>query len=134
VIIGIVVAAVVVMATAIVIVACLFYRRKRGKANSRDIDSIQNTAYEGHDTPRNIELQKIPDPESVYEEPAEYTQLASSLREPVDANYQSLLNVQNYEQPDTSGYNEKFQQYASMNMESNPRNEVPGESDYETIA
>lgn len=131
-IIGIVVAAVVVMATAIVIVACLFYRRKRGKANSRDIDSIQNTAYEG-DTPRNIELQKIPDPESVYEEPAEYTQLASSLREPVDANYQSLLNVQNYEQPDTD-YNEKFQQYASMNMESNPRNEVPGESDYETIA
>jgi hypothetical protein len=129
VIIGIVVAAVVVMATAIVIVACLFYRRKRGKANSRDIDSIQNTAYEG-DTPRNIELQKIPDPESVYEEPAEYAQLASSLREPVDENYQSLLNVQNYEQPDTD-YNEKFQQYASMNMESNPRNEVP---DYETIA
>ena len=126
------VAAVVVIATAIVIVACLFYRRKRGKANSRDIDSIQNTAYEG-DTPRNIELQKIPDPESVYEEPAEYTQLASSLREPVDANYQSLLNVQNYEQPDTD-YNEKFQQYASMNMESNPRNEVAGESDYETIA
>jgi LPS O-antigen subunit length determinant protein (WzzB/FepE family) len=118
VIIGIVVAAVVVMATAIVIVACLFYRKKRGKANSRDIDSIQNTAYEGN-TSRNMELQKIPDPESIYEEPAEYTQLASSLREPVDENYQSLLNVQNYEQPDTD-YNEKFQQYASMNMESNP--------------
>ena len=125
-------AAVVVMATAIVIVACLFHRRKTGKENPRDIDNIQNTAYEGN-TPRNMELQKIPDPESCYEEPAEYAQLASSLREPVDANYQSLLNVQNYQQPDTD-YNEKFQQYASMNMESNPRNEVLGESDYETIA
>ncbi|CAB4019981.1 Hypothetical predicted protein [Paramuricea clavata] len=114
-----------------VIVSCLICRRERGKKNSRDldIDNIQNTAYEG-DTPRNVELPEIPDPESVYEEPAEYAQLASSLRDPVDANYQSLLNGQNHEQQDKDCMNENIQQNPSMSMDSNPTNEVPGETEY----
>lgn len=126
-------AVVVVMATAMFIVTCLFYRRKRGKGNSRDIGNIQNIAYEG-DTSRNIELPKIPGSESYYEEPAVYAQLASSLRVPVDENYQSLLNVQNYEQPDKDYFNENVQGNPSMSVDTNPKYEVPGESEYEIMA
>ncbi|CAB4006000.1 c-binding -like [Paramuricea clavata] len=122
-----------VVVIAIVIVTCLFYRRKRGKGNSPDIGNIQNTAYEG-DKPRSMELQKIPDSESCYEEPAVYAQLANSLRVPVDENYQSLLNVQNYEQPDKDYVNLNVQGNPSMSMDTNPKHEVPGESEYEIMA
>jgi hypothetical protein len=56
-----------------------------------------------------------------------YAQLTSSFRVPVDENYQSLLNVKNYEQPDKYYYNENVQGNLSMSMDTNPRYYEPDE-------
>ena len=59
-----------------------------------------------------IELPNVRVAEAGYEEPAQYQQLDSSRRVPVDANYQSLQNA-NYTQLDRS-LKEVVQQYASL--------------------
>ena len=126
VIIGAVVAALVVIVTVILISVCILYRRKPGKDDMGDIGNIQNAAYEG-DTQTDRKLPEIPYSDSNYEEPAHYAQLDSSERVPIDANYQSL-NIEGYQQLDNN-HNENVQQYASLNIDTNPSNE----SIYEVI-
>ncbi|CAB4043155.1 Hypothetical predicted protein, partial [Paramuricea clavata] len=60
-----------------------------------------------------------------------YAQLDSSMRVPIDANYQSLQTTDQM-QIDRD-LNENVHQYASSNMDNNPRNEVPEESVYEEL-
>ena len=78
----------------ILIVGWFLYRRKpernRANENTENIANIKNTAYEG-DTQAHRRLPQVPYSNSGYEEPAEYQQLDSSRRIPVDANYQSLV-------------------------------------------
>jgi hypothetical protein len=153
VIIGAVVAAVVVLITVILIVACLLYRRKPQNENARDTGNIQNAAYEG-DTQTDRRLPEIPYSDRDYEEPAQYAQLDSSMRVPIDENYQSL-DIEDYTQLDSCkrvpidanyqslqtrdqiqlgrDHNENVQQYASMNIDNNSRNEFPDESVYEEV-
>jgi flagellar basal body-associated protein FliL len=97
VIIGILGAVVVVMAIALIILFCRMWKRKRDKP---------------YYTQPTIEIPRIPVSEGGYEEPAQYQQLDSSRRVPVDANYQSLQNA-NYTQLNMS-LKEVVQQYASL--------------------
>ena len=149
-IIGAVVPAVVVL---IMVVACLLYRRKPKNENTRDTGNIQNAAYEG-DTQTDRRLPEIPHSDRDYEEPAQYAQLDSSMRVPIDANYQSL-DIEGYTQLDSSkrvpidanyqslqtrdqmqldrDHSENVEQYASMNIDNNSRNEFPDESVYEEV-
>ncbi len=131
VIVGAVVSAVVVLITVIVIIACILYRRIPKRESAREIGNIQNAAYDG-DTQPDRRLPQVPNSESDYVEPAEYAQLDSSKRVPIDANYESL-NVEGYEQLDRDP-NENVQQYASLNLNGNPRNEVPDESLHEELS
>ena len=85
-------AAVVVLVTVILIVAWFLYRRTPPRDKEQNIGEVQNPAYVG-ESQRNRRLPQVPHFESGYEEPtetAEYTQLDSSKRVPIDANYQSL--------------------------------------------
>ena len=95
VIIGAVVAAMVVIIVVILVVCWFLYRRKPGKKraneNTQNINNIKNAAYEG-DTPVQRRLPQVPSSNSGYEEPAEYQQLDSFKRVPIDANYQSLIH------------------------------------------
>ncbi|CAB4041834.1 Hypothetical predicted protein [Paramuricea clavata] len=130
VIIGAVVAAVVVLITVILIVACLLYRRKPQNENTQDTGNIQNAAYEG-DTQTDRSLPEIPQAHRDYEEPAQYAQLDSSMRVPIDANYQSLQTRDHVQLG--RDHNENVQRYASMNIDNNLRNEFPDESVYEEV-
>ena len=115
------------MATAISAVTFLLCRRKQGEETTQH--NFQNTAF-SRDSPENIELPQIPHTEDGYEEPAQYAQLDSFRRVPIDDNYQSL-NA-NYTQLD-KGLFENVPQYASLNMACNSRNETPAEPVYETV-
>ena len=98
VIISTVVAAMVVTIVVILVVCWFLYRRKSGRKraneNTQNINSIKNAAYEGY-TPVQKRLPQVPSSDCDYEEPAEYQQLDSSKRVPIDANYQSLIHKNN---------------------------------------
>ncbi len=114
------------------IVACILYRRIPRTERVREIaiGNIQNAAYDG-DTQPDRRLSQVPDSESGYLEPAEYAQLDSSKRVPINANYESL-NVEGYQQLNRD-LNENVQQYQLNLTDANPRNEVPDESLYEEL-
>ena len=131
VIIGAVVVAVVVIVTVILIVACFLHRRISRREHIPDVGNIQNAAYEGDTQPHGRRLSQVPSSESGFEQPAEYAQLDSSNRVPIDANYESL-NLEGYEQLNRDN-NENVHQYASLNVGGNPENETPEEAVYEEI-
>ena len=117
----------------ILIIICFRYRRTFERESTQDVGNIQNAAYNG-DTQPDRELPQIPhNNDSVYEEPAEYEQLDSSKRAPVDENYQSL-NVEGYEQLQTDP-NENVPQYASLNKDNNLEGDegIRGESVCEVL-
>jgi hypothetical protein len=121
----------VVLVTVILIVACFLYRRISRREHTRDVGNIQNAAYEGDTQPHGRRLSQVSYSESGFEQPAEYAQLDSSNRVPIDANYESL-NIEGYEQLN-SDHNENVHQYASLNVGNNPENEAPAEAVYEEI-
>ena len=73
------------------IATCFRYRQILQKQNTADIGNIQNAVYEG-DIQLHRKLPHTPHTDGDYEQPAEYAQLDSSKRVPMDANYQSLIN------------------------------------------
>ena len=73
-----------------VIVACFLYRQTIHIWKVRYIDRLQNGVHEGGIQPERG-LPQIPDEDSDYEQPAEYAELANSLRLPIIENYQSLI-------------------------------------------
>lgn len=90
-------AAVLLIMTVILIVACFLYRQTIHIWKVRYIDRLQNGVHEGDIQPER-ELPQIPDElDSDYEQPAEYAELANSLRLPIVENYQSLI-VEGYEE------------------------------------
>ena len=96
---------------------CWFlYRRKPGRRraneNTQNINNIKNAAYEG-DTPVQRRLPQVPSSNSDYEEPAEYQQLDSSKRVPIDANYQSLMHKNKQAGSEERG-NEDDQRHTSL--------------------
>ena len=117
---------VVVIATAISVTHCICRRKPREEATQ---DNFQNAGF-ASDTAESIEIYQIPDTEEDYEEPAQYAQLDSSKRVPIDGNYQSL-NA-DYTRLDR-GLIENVPQYASLNMACNSRNDTPAEPEYETV-
>ena len=96
---------------------CWFlYRRKPGRRraneNTQNINNIKNAAYEG-DTPVQRRLPQVSSSNSDYEEPAEYQQLDSSKRVPIDANYQSLMRKNKQAGSEERG-NEDDQRHTSL--------------------
>ena len=81
---------VVIIVTVLLIVTCIRYRHILQRKNTEDTGNIQNAVYEG-DTRADRELPQIPHTDGDYEQPAEYAQLDSSKRVPIDENYQSLI-------------------------------------------
>ena len=116
VIIGAVVAAMVVIIVVMLIVCWFLYRRKPGRKraneNTQSINNIKNAAYEG-DTQVQRRLPQVPSSDSDYEEPAEYQQLDSSKRVPIDANYQSLIHKYKQASSEERG-NEDDQRHTSL--------------------
>ena len=129
-IVGVVMAAVVLILV-VVLIICFRYRRTTERENTKDVVSIQNTAYEG-DTQPDRELPQIPpNTDREYEEPVVYAQLDSSKRIPADENYQSL-NVEGYEQLRTEP-NENVPQYTPLNINNNLDLEDDGEDHNESV-
>lgn len=89
----------------------------------------ENAVYDG-DTQPDTSLQAHPT-DGDYEQPAEYAQLDSSKRAPVDENYQSL-NVEGYDQLQKNP-NENVPQYTSLNMKKNDDKRTSEEPTYEEI-
>ena len=103
-VIGFSVAVVVMLAIVSVLVYCLWKRKRRDAANAKSTTSVpdildsasDNEAPEesaqpaGRNPQQNRELPPVPAEESIYEEPADYSQLDNSKRVPIDDNYQPL--------------------------------------------
>ena len=81
---------VVVIVTVALIVTCFRHRQILHVKSTADTENIQNAVYEG-DARQDRELPQMPQTDGDYEQPAEYAQLVSSKRVPIDANYQSLI-------------------------------------------
>ena len=81
---------VVVIVTVALIVTCFRHRQILHVKSTTDTENIQNAVYEG-DARQDRELPQIPQTDGEYKQPAEYAQLVSSKRVPIDANYQSLI-------------------------------------------
>ena len=106
----------VVIIVVILIVCWFLYRRKPGRRrankNTQNNNNIKNAAYEG-DTPIQRRLPQVPSSNSDYEEPAEYQQLDSLKRVPIDANYQSLIHKNGQASSGERG-NEDDQRHTSL--------------------
>lgn len=89
-IIGSVTIVVVVIVTILLVVNYVRYRQILQRKNTDDTGNIENAVYEG-DTQPDRELPKILHTDGDYEQPAQYAQLVSSKRVPIDENYQSLI-------------------------------------------
>ena len=77
--------------TVTLIATCFRYRQILHRQNAPDIGNIQNAVHEG-EMRLHRQLPHTPHTDGDYEQPAEYAQLDSSKRVPMDANYQSLIN------------------------------------------
>ena len=130
VIVGGVMAVLVVIVTVVLIVTCFRYRQVLKKENYGDVGRIQNAVYD-----EDTQLDTLPQAHHTdgdHEQPAaEYAQLDSSKRVPVDENYQSL-NVEGYDQLQKNP-NENVPQYTSLNMKRNDNKRTPEEPTYEEI-
>jgi hypothetical protein len=97
------------MAIVMSILFCRLWKRKRVDGNyTQPAIQLPQTHAQAI---RDQELPPLPVSEGGYEEPAQYQQLDSSRRVPVDANYQSL-NA-NYTQLNKK-FSEVIQPYASL--------------------
>ena len=81
---------VVVIVTVALIVTCFRHRQILHVKSTTDTENNQNLVYEG-DARQDRELPQMPQTDGDYERPAEYAQLVSSKRVPIDTNYQSLI-------------------------------------------
>ena len=143
-VIGISVVVVVMLAIVSVLVYCLWKRKRHDEANAKPstnvpdiLDSVSD--YEapeksaqpaGRNSQQNRELPPVPGEEGIYEEPADYAQLDTSKRVPIDNNYQPL-NA-HYTKLDRS-LNEDVQEYTPLHTGDNPENDGPQKLEYVTV-
>ena len=128
-----VVAAVVVLVIVVSAATFCFYRRKQKEKNTENIPKIQNVAFEADaEAGKEVSTKPTGKPSDASNSDGLYEEPDNAKKDPIDANYQSFI-TENYEQLHGDPY-EDVKAYASLNKDSNPRNEICSESLYEDFS